>query len=39
MPAHDIKDNLKEKLICHINRILSPTESARLAVGYATGNF
>jgi hypothetical protein len=31
---HDIIDNRKEKLIDHINRILSSTESARFAVGY-----
>jgi len=34
MPAHDIIDNRHEKLIDHINRILSSTESARFAVGY-----
>jgi hypothetical protein len=34
MPAHDIIDNRKEKLVDHINRILSSTESARFAVGY-----
>ena len=34
MPTHDIIDNRKEKLVCHINRILSSTESARFAVGY-----
>src|SRR6266511_4818482 len=34
MPTHDIIDNRKEKLVDHINRILSSTESARLAVGY-----
>ncbi len=33
MPTHDIIDNRKEKLVCHINRILSSTESARFAVG------
>jgi hypothetical protein len=27
-------DNRKEKLVGHINRILSSTESARFAVGY-----
>jgi hypothetical protein len=31
---HDIIDNRKEKLVDHINRILSSTESARFAVGY-----
>src|SRR6266511_688904 len=34
MPTHDIIDNRKEKLVDHINRILSSTESARFAVGY-----
>src|SRR5207249_3489951 len=34
MPAHDIIDNRREKLVDHINRILSSTESARFAVGY-----
>ena len=34
MPKHDIIDNRKEKLVDHINRILSSTESARFAVGY-----
>src|SRR6266542_6568241 len=34
MPAHDIIDNRKEKLVDHINHILSSTESARFAVGY-----
>lgn len=34
MPAHDIIDNRNEKLVNHINRILSSTESARFAVGY-----
>jgi len=34
MPAHDIIDNRNEKLVHHINRILSSTESARFAVGY-----
>jgi len=34
MPAHDIIDNRHEKLVHHINRILSSTESARFAVGY-----
>jgi hypothetical protein len=34
MPTHGIIDNRKEKLVCHINRILSSTESARFAVGY-----
>jgi superfamily II DNA/RNA helicase len=31
---HDIIDNRKEKLVDHINRILSSTKSARFAVGY-----
>jgi hypothetical protein len=30
MPTHDIIDNRKEKLVDHINRILSSTESARI---------
>ena len=34
MPTHDIIDNRKEKLLDHINRILSSTESAKFAVGY-----
>jgi superfamily II DNA/RNA helicase len=34
MPTHDVIDNRKEKLVDHINRILSSTESARFAVGY-----
>src|SRR2546426_7209925 len=34
MPAHDIIDNRREKLVDHINRILSSTEAARFAVGY-----
>jgi len=34
MPAHDIIDNRNEKLVDHINRILSSTERARFAVGY-----
>lgn len=34
MPAHDIIDNRDEKLVDHINRILSSTDSARFAVGY-----
>jgi hypothetical protein len=34
MPAHDIIDNRNEKLVHHINRILSSTESGRFAVGY-----
>ncbi|MDA8077692.1 MAG: phospholipase D-like domain-containing protein [Nitrospiraceae bacterium] len=34
MPAHDIVDNRNEKLVDHINRILSSTEAARFAVGY-----
>ena len=32
--AHDIIDNRTEKLVGHMNRILSSTESARFAVGY-----
>lgn len=34
MPTHDIIDNRTEILVDHINRILSSTEAARLAVGY-----
>ncbi len=34
MPTHDIIDNRNEKLVDHINRILSSTEAARFAVGY-----
>lgn len=34
MPTHDIIDNRRERLVDHINRILSSTESARFAVGY-----
>ncbi|MBI5651740.1 MAG: helicase, partial [Chloroflexi bacterium] len=34
MPTHDIIDNRNEKLLDHINTILSSTESARFAVGY-----
>src|SRR5881409_2194189 len=34
MPTHDIIDNRNEKLVDHINRILTSTESARFAVGY-----
>jgi len=34
MPTHDIIDNRKQKLVDHINRILSSTEAARFAVGY-----
>jgi len=34
MPSHDIIDNRKQKLVDHINRILSSTEAARFAVGY-----
>ena len=30
MPAHDIIDNRKEKLVYHINRILSSALSRRL---------
>jgi hypothetical protein len=32
MPAHDIIDNRKQKLVDHINRILSSTEAARFCV-------
>ena len=34
MPTHDIIDNRREKLVDHINRVLSSSESARFAVGY-----
>jgi superfamily II DNA/RNA helicase len=34
MPTHDIIDNRHEKLVDHINRILSSTDSARFAAGY-----
>ncbi|HWR57354.1 MAG TPA: helicase-related protein [Thermodesulfovibrionales bacterium] len=34
MPVHDIIDNRNEKLVDHINRILSSTDAARFAVGY-----
>src|SRR5687768_12987683 len=34
MPTHDVIDNRQEKLVDHINRILSSTEAARFAVGY-----
>jgi len=34
MPAHDIIDNRNEKLVDHINQILSSSESAKFAVGY-----
>ena len=34
MPTHDIIDNRNEKLVDHINRILSSTDEARFAVGY-----
>jgi len=34
MATHDIIDNRTEKLVDHINEILSSTESGRFAVGY-----
>ena len=34
MPTHDIIDNRQEKLVDHINKILSSSEAARFAVGY-----
>ncbi|MBM3331903.1 helicase [candidate division WOR-3 bacterium] len=34
MPAHDIIDNRRVKLVDQINRILDTTEAARFAVGY-----
>ncbi|MDI6740881.1 MAG: hypothetical protein QME74_11035 [Candidatus Edwardsbacteria bacterium] len=33
MPAHNIIDNRREKLVDHINRILETSEAARFAVG------
>jgi len=33
MPTHDIIDNRQERLVDHINRILSSTEAARFAAG------
>jgi hypothetical protein len=34
MPAHDIIDNRNERLVDHINQIISSTEAVRFAVGY-----
>jgi hypothetical protein len=34
MPTHDIIDNRDQKLVEHINQILSTTDAARFAVGY-----
>jgi hypothetical protein len=34
MPAHDIIDNRREKLVNNICRILGSTEAGRFAVGY-----
>jgi hypothetical protein len=34
MPTHDIIDNRGEKLVEHINCILTSSEAARFAVGY-----
>ena len=34
MPTHDIIDNRNERLVDHINRILTSTEAGRFAVGY-----
>lgn len=34
MPGHDIIDNRQEKLVDHINRILTSTEQGKFAVGY-----
>lgn len=39
MSTHDIIDSRKEKLVCHINRILSSTESARFAAGCRSQQF
>jgi hypothetical protein len=34
MPTHDIIDNREQRLVDHINQILSTSEAARFAVGY-----
>ena len=34
MPAHDIIDNRDQKLVDHVNQILSSTDAAKFAVGY-----
>lgn len=34
MPTHDIIDNRNERLVDHINRILTSSERAKFAVGY-----
>jgi len=34
MPAHDVIDNRNERLVDHINQILSSTEAVQFAVGY-----
>src|SRR5216110_1109025 len=34
MPAHDIIDNRRQKLVDRIQKILGTTEAARFAVGY-----
>jgi superfamily II DNA or RNA helicase len=34
MPTHDVIDNREQRLVDHINQILSTTELARFAVGY-----
>src|SRR5579859_6020898 len=34
MATHDIIDNRSEKLVDHINQILTSTDSGRFAVGY-----
>lgn len=33
MPIHDIIDNRSERLVDHINQILSSAEAARFALG------
>ncbi|MGA2220775.1 MAG: hypothetical protein ABSH21_03185 [Verrucomicrobiia bacterium] len=38
MPAHDIIDNRKQKLVDHINRILSSTEAGRTRWGAITAD-
>ena len=38
MPSHDIIDNRKQKLVDHINRILSSTEAGRTRWGAITAD-